>query len=68
MSRSINPKTNGYSNKGRLALKDRKRVEGENRNNEWRFLTPKQQLAELDRRGVTATKQRRVLAQLIGGA
>ena len=58
MKRGINPKTNGYSNFGRIARAEQKRKEGDERLEYWRSLTPQQQLNELDRRGVAAMKQR----------
>ena len=51
-------KVNGYSNRIRLAKKAKRRLEAETRNATWASLTPKQQLAELDRRGVVVRRQR----------
>lgn len=59
MKRKVNPKVNGYSNVHRLAKKARKRKESEGRVEEWRKLSPQQQLEALDKAGLTATKQRR---------
>lgn len=54
-------KTNGYSNKERLARKARLRQEAEERNQRWAALTTSQKIAELNRRGLVATKQRQKL-------
>jgi len=51
-------KINGYSNTGRLAKKARKRSEGEERNAKWTALSPDQKIAQLDRLGVAARRQR----------
>lgn len=43
----------------------RRRQEGEERNAVWQALSPLEQLKELDRRGVKATRQRHKLAAKI---
>lgn len=52
-----------------LTDKQRKREEAEARNSAWRALSPKEQLASLDRRlgkGVGAVKQRARIADMLG--
>jgi len=55
-------KANGYSNRTRPMKKAKRRLEAEIRNEAWAELTPRQQLAELDRRGVRAKRQRQKIA------
>jgi hypothetical protein len=45
--------------------KKQKQVEAEERQLAWSKLSPKQKLLELDRRGVRATKQRKILEALL---
>lgn len=45
--------------------KHTKRAEANERNARWAELTPRQQLADLDRRGLTATRQRKRIAAAI---
>lgn len=46
-----------------MKTKDQKRREAKERNERWASLTPAQQLAELDKRGLTAAKQRKKIAK-----
>jgi hypothetical protein len=61
-------KTNGYSNAGRRSRKERLTREMNERNEYWRSLTPEQQLAILDQRGVAAKKQRSRIATAISAS
>ena len=45
--------------------KEQKRTESEERAEKWQALTPKEQLASLDKRGMRALKQRARLQKLI---
>ena len=47
------------------AQRDGRHEEAEGRNAAWRAMSPKHQLADLDARGLTATKQRARIAKLM---
>lgn len=51
--------------KKRTDREDLRRKEADERNAQWRALTPEQQLKELDKRGVKASKQRMKIERLI---
>lgn len=45
--------------------KEQKRTESEERTEKWQVLTPKEQLASLDKRGMRALKQKARIEKLI---